>query len=123
MNNFIYLSKRPKLVIEHTGGGQLSNCYDFATWKIISSRRLKKETIVGLSNLGFLGIGQEFYIKNQCDGNEPPAGEDLVECVEVDKQGIVVPGVAINPYTGIPYAPSRQPYFEYLCESRCDSGD
>jgi len=123
MNKFTYPNPRPKLVIEYTGGGMISNCYDYSTWKITSTNRLNKETILAMNKLGLVGFGQEFFIRSQCDDKEPWAGLDVVECVETTQQGVVVPGVPINPYSGKPYAPCQMPYFEYMCEARCDSGD
>lgn len=123
MNKFTYPNPRPSLVIERTGGASLGACYDESYWRITSTNRIKKETIRQLFELGLIGFGQEFSIKSQCDGKEPPAGTDTVECVETDQRGNTLPGPAINPYSGEPYKPYQYPYFVYECVSRCDSGD
>ncbi len=101
----------------------ISNCYSGDTWRITSTQRLKNETIVAMNKLGLIGFGQEFGILSQCDGKELEAGHDVAECVEITPQGTVLPGPAINPYSGEPYAPINYPFFVYDCWSRCDSGD
>lgn len=122
-NTFTWLHKRPKLVIERTGGGQISNCYSGSTWKITSLYPLKKETILSLYHAGVVGFGQEFGILSQCDGKEKPAGHDTVECVEISRSGEVLPGPAINPYSAEPYPDKQLPFYVYECWSKCDSGD
>jgi hypothetical protein len=123
MNTFTWQQTRPKLVIERTGGGAISNCYSGDTWRIISTFRLTKEKIVALYKLGLVGFGQEFGVLSQCDGNELPAGYDTVDCVEVTPKGEALPGPAINPYSEEPYTSMLFPYYIYECWSKCDSGD
>jgi hypothetical protein len=123
MNTFTWLHTRPKLTIERIGGGAIANCYSGDTWRITSTFRLSKEKIEALYKLGLVGFGQEFGIFSQCDGNELPSGQDLVQCVEITPQGEVLPGVAMNRYSGKPHKPMMFPYFVYACWSKCDSGD
>jgi len=123
MNSFRYPHKRPQLTIELIGGKNISRCYDEHTWKITSTFKLKPEKIKALYELGLVGFGQEFVVVSQCDGKEQPAGKDEVACVETTPQGIELPGPAINPYTDEPYKPTFYSYYEYICVSRCDSGD
>jgi hypothetical protein len=122
-NTFCWKHDRPLLVIERTGGGAIATNYSGDTWRITSTYPLKKEKIEALYKLGLVGFGQEFGILSQCDGNELPAGHDLVQCVEITPKGEVLPGVATNPYSGKPYEPKLLPYYEYNCWSKCDSGD
>jgi hypothetical protein len=84
---------------------------------------------------GALGMGQEFSAKFvQENGelapvpakllcNSPCSGTDMVQCSEVDPDGLTVRIPAINPYTCHAYRPSPFPYYVYEIETRCDSGD
>lgn len=101
----------------------ISNNYSGDTWRITTLYPLKKETILELNKLGLVGFGQEFGVLSQCDGKEQPAGYDTVECVEITKSGEMLPGPAINPYSGEPYEAKKLPFYCYECYSRCDSGD
>ena len=79
-----------------------------------------KDQLIALNNAGVLGFGQEFGVTK----SHEPAGEDNIPCVEVDaRTGEPTGREAINPYTGVPYAASKRPYYMYECYSRCDSGD
>jgi hypothetical protein len=118
----VYLNPRPTLTIKVTGGRKLGNCYSATYYEVTSRTRLTRDQLEALFEAGFLGCGQEFRVDAQCDGEEPSAGEDLVECVtEVD--GVPQPGPALNPYSGKPYEPMKQPYYTYRTETRCDSSD
>lgn len=122
--SYVYMNTRPQLSVEHTGGRHLGNCYYATSYKVTSLKRLSRETVKGLFDLGFMGYGQEFNVISPCDGKEPPAGTDEVPCTTVDRWTNKPTGEpAINPYSGLPYGPSLQEYFVYECESRCDSGD
>lgn len=112
-----YTNHRPLLTIECTGSKNLGSCYNAAYFKITSPNRMKAERIMKLRAAGVLGYGQEFYITSLCDGKEQPDGTDVVPCLDEDGKP------AVNAYTGLPYTDSHQPYFVYLCEDRCDSGD
>lgn len=53
-----------------------------------------------------------------------PSGTDLVPCQMYDRYTYKhIEGVAINPYSNVPYAPNEQTYYVYACESRVDSSD
>ncbi len=122
--SFVYLNPRPALTIENAGGGSLGNCYSSAIYKVTSTVRLSAATLKALNATGVLGFGQEFYIRSQADGKEAAAGEDEVPCVTVDRRtGQPTGEPAINPYSGEPYGSHKYPWFVYMCESRCDSGD
>jgi hypothetical protein len=123
MNKFLYVSSRPEMVIESNGGSKLGNCYYSNGYKITSRSRIAEEQLRELRSIGFLGYGQGFYIRSQCDGKEEPAGVDVVECSEYDEQGRLLPGPAINPYSGEPYGSTEYRYYEYLVENHVDSSD
>lgn len=122
--HFSYPNPRPRLVIECVGGGSLGNCYSSATWRVTATERLSAHKLAALNAAGVLGMGQEFYVRSQADGKEEPAGEDDVPCVVTDRfTGKPTGDAPINPYSGKLYEPIKCPFFVYLCESRCDSGD
>lgn len=112
-----YKNERPDIAIRFVSERNLGRCYNAYTYKITSLRRLSKEQILGLRELGFLGSGQEFSISSSCDGKEEPAGHDTVHCVEDDGTR------AVNPYTGDLYKPNEEPFFVYRVTNRVDSGD
>jgi len=116
MGKAVYKRERPELVIERTGGSKLGNCYYAQYYTVTSTRQLSKEKITGLYNLGLLGYGQEFEIPSQCDGDEDPAGIDVIPCID-DETG----EVAINPYSEKEYEPANDPYFVYETVHRVDS--
>lgn len=151
--NFVYRNERPSLTIAPAGGANLGRCYSASYFDVTSTRPLSMEDLKLLRDIGFLGYGQEFmahqvigeekvqvpqrfnpgrYTVDFKEGDEQlpsakdvkPSGIDVVPCVMVDRAtGAVIPGEAINPYSGKPYAPNKQPYFTYRCESRVDSSD
>lgn len=140
---------RPILSIEHAGGGKLGNCYYGSSYKITSSVALDQEEINSLRANGFLGGGQEFYIRGQLmEGGKlesvpkrwphkddwhqwevrqkhPPSGVDNVPPTVRDartKERLEI--VPVNRYSGEPITSTHPfPYFEYLVESRVDSSD
>ena len=120
MGRAIYKNDRPNLVIKREGGKDISNCYSVVFFTVTSRQKLSKEKIEKLADAGFLGYGQEFYIRSKCDGNEEPAGTDKVQCVDENtgKQ-------AMNPYSdpSMPYPDYEENYYEYKIERRIDSGD
>ncbi len=118
----VYWNHRPRLVVENRGGKALGNCYIASFQRITSTLRMSRKEIEALRDAGVLHGGQEFYIRSQCDGNEPAAGQDMLPCV-VELNGEILDEPAINPYSGLPYAPIQQSYFVYETESRVDSGD
>lgn len=118
----IYLSHRPRLTIEYTGGKTLGNFYEASYYRVTSFCRLNLDQLQALRAAGLLGSGQYFTVTSKCDGSEEPAGYDDVPCV-VEIDGQVVDQPAINPYSGAPYGPVKQPYFVYEIDSRCDSSD
>jgi hypothetical protein len=122
--DFSYPFPRPSLTIENTGGKQLGRCYSASYHKVTSRFRLSKESLDTLFRAGVIGSGQGFYIRSQCDGTEKAAMMVDAPCVMRDRRtGETIPGVAINPYSGKPYAPIQYEYFVYECETTCDSGD
>lgn len=139
-----WTNPRPVLTIEHAGGSQLGNCYYGSTYKITSTRALDCAEIQALRDAGFLGGGQEFYVRGQMlDGklvpvplemtardwqlrqNIPPTGRDEVGPTVVDRgTGKVLDEQAVNRYTGEPITKTQPyPFFVYLTENRTDSSD
>lgn len=120
--DFVYRNPRPVLTVEHTGGALLGACYRAMYFKVTSTEMLSADRLRKLFDAGFLGYGQEFQVKSRCDGKEKEAGVDLVPCSMVDRRTReVIPGEAINPYSGKPYAPASHPYWIYEVETRVDS--
>jgi hypothetical protein len=120
----VYLTVRPDLVIDGTGGASLGNCYGASYFRITSRRRLSQEQIKALFALGLLGSGQEFYVRSQCDGKEEAGAVDEVGCTKLDETGKPTGEPPINPYNGQPRTGTvRYEYFVYDTETRCDSGD
>ncbi len=88
------------------------------TYKVTSLVELDREDLLKLRGLGFLGYGQEFYIRSQ------ESGEDEVETSEVDRYtGKIIATPGINPYSKQPYTPRKIPYYVYVVESIVDSSD
>ena len=112
-----YRNERPSLAIRFISERNLGRCYNAYTYEITSLRRLSREKIMGLKELGFVGSGQEFNINSQCDGEEEPGGFDTVHCV--DEEG----NRAVNQYTGKLYEPNEVPYYVYSVTHRVDSSD
>lgn len=132
--DFAWRNPRSALVIESTGDGQLGNCYSSMTYKVTSRQPLTKDKLVALRELGFLGYGQEFFcylltpslrqLTIAESGTQDPSGHDIVPCSMIDRgNGKIIPGPAINPYSGLPYPDHQDPYYIYICESRVDSSD
>lgn len=151
--DFVYRNSRPSLAIVNAGGASLGRCYSASYFDVTSTRPLSMEDFDRLRECGFLGYGQEFmahqvigeekvrvpqrfnrgrYVVGFQEGDDKfptvrdikASGVDVVPCVMVDRHtGEVVPGKAINPYSGEEYGPNNQDYFVYRCESRCDSSD
>ena len=91
---------------------------------------MSAEKLTALNRVGVLGFGQGFQIKSQCDGQEAPAGHDLLTAKAVDLTTEVV--VDENPVRaeryhgakiGQPYEPHSAAYFVYEIETRVDSSD
>jgi len=122
-HKFAFVMPRPMLTIESTGGRSLGRCYSASGYRVTSLRRISQEGLWQLRELGFLGLGQEFSVASQCDGKEEPGLTVEAPCVEYDASGKALPGPAINPYSGLPYEPSKYTYYVYDCESRVDSSD
>jgi hypothetical protein len=136
----VYLSDRPLLTVDTKGGKQLGNCYYATYYEVTSTRPLDREQLQALRDSGFLGSGQEFYIrglKNPEGGLDmtipekadwkykpTPTGCDTVPCSEVDDAtGKVLKCPSINPYSGKEDGPTQIPYYVYEIESRVDSSD
>lgn len=118
----VHFSNRPAITISALSSRQISRCYSEGTYKIVSSSRLSSEKISALWNGGFLGAGQEWGIKSQCDGKESPAGFDTLDAFMVDDNGKVLDEPAVN-FFGDPVKPVERPYYEYVTYYRVDSGD
>ena len=112
-----YNNERPSIAIRFVSERNLGRCYNAYTYKITSLRRLSREQIVGLRELGLLGSGQEFSISSSCDGKEDPTGHDTVYCLNEDGSR------AVNTYTAKLYEPREEPFFVYRVTNRIDSGD
>jgi len=120
----MFPNARPSLTVEHTGGKQLGNCYSATFYRVTSTTRVSKKSLEALNHAGVLGFGQGFCVKSPCDGKEAPAGHDTLTAAEVDRETrTVVSATPVNRYTGKPYEPIQSPYYVYLCEATCDSGD
>jgi|SRR5690349_5508114 len=118
MSGPFYHNPRPQLAIESTYTKNLGRCYNAYGFKVVSRGRLTQKQLQALREAGFLGYGQGFEIKSQCDGTELPAGQDEVLCVNEDGS----PG--LNKYNGNkPYPAIRQNYWVYEVEDQVDSSD
>jgi hypothetical protein len=130
----VYKRDRPSLVIEITGGRQISNCYYAGYYRITSTNPLDGECINMLRKSGVVGFGQEFTFYQQGpegqkigviakkDWQTPttPSGHDMVECVDITADGT---RTQAKDFRGNLIEPRLFPYYVYLCESRVDSGD
>lgn len=142
--DYVYRNDRPALTIVNAGGASLGRCYSASYYDVTSTRPLSMEHLIALRDIGFLGCGQEFMAHQVVNeeriavpfkfaewGEEgpqardvPASGVDKVPCIMVDRRTReVVPGKAINPYSGEEYGPNEQSYYVYRCESRVDSSD
>ena len=120
----IYKSPRPNLSIECTGGANLGNCYNASYWRVTSRFPLKSDVLHELNKIGVLGFGQEFRILSTCDGTEQPAGFDEAPPVDVDDRTGEPTGKEPRAWNGaLLTKPSKQVYYVYECEARCDSSD
>ena len=84
----------PTLRIEHYGGD----------YRIISERKLDRDDIMALREIGLLGYGQEFTILTPCDGSE-----------KID------PSETIPSPLGKPYVDMQ--FYVYRCYDMVDSSD
>lgn len=109
---------RPELTIETIGGAKLGRCYYSMTYRVTSCHKLDDSQIHALAAAGFLGYGQEFYIRERHE----PAGMDRVPC-RVFIDGVPTDEPPINEYSGTLHQPVDHPFYVYLCERRVDSGD
>jgi hypothetical protein len=137
--DFVHKNPRPTLVVESKGGANLGRCYTASYYQVTSLSSLSMEDLVHLRSAGFLGYGQEFSAEQVIGEKKVPvpakldwqsrkdiqaSGVEMIPCTMVDRRtGEVIPGEAINPYSGKPYGASEQSYYVYVCESRCDSSD
>lgn len=123
MNKSCYfINPRPLIAIERAGGKQLGRCYYMGTYKITSLSRLTSSAITKLWEAGLLGAGQTWQIASKCNGSEEPAGFDLVEGTMMDDAGNKLNEPPTN-WFGEPVKPSKYPYYEYITNYYCDSGD
>ena len=111
-------SPRPTLTVEFAGGKQLGNCYSATYYRVTSRFKLDAKKLRALRDAGFLGLGQDFNVKSQCDGTELPAGYDVAPMLDEETGE-----PAINRLTGQPYAACKFEFYTYDIEDRCDSGD
>lgn len=141
MKDVVWSNPRPIVTVEHGGGGQLGNCYYSSGFRITSTRPLDVEAIKGLRAAGFLGYGQEFYIRGQLvDGTlvpvapkldwqtspkVKPTGVDQIAATVCDRAtGKVLDEPPVNEYTGEPITKTVDgPFFVYVVENRVDSSD
>lgn len=136
---YIHKNVRPSLAIESRGGANLGRCYNASYFDVTSLSPLSMEDLLRLRECGFLGYGQEFMAYQVVNGERisvpksldwktkkdvKESGHDIVPCVMIDRTTReVVPGEAINPYSGKAYEPQPVPFYIYRCESRVDSSD
>jgi hypothetical protein len=111
-----WVNPKPDLSIQATGSTKLGRCYYEGRYKIVSYCKLTSDQIQALWKAGFLGAGQQFGIKSQCDGKEAAAGYDVVEGHMRDDNGNRLD----DPPT---HGPTNFYYYEYETYYRCDSGD
>ena len=134
MDKIIYKNPRAVLTIEHSGGRSLGRCYSETTYKVVATSPLSSETLGAFRAAGLVGVGQEFLVYQVLPGGDRipvgekqtqnPSGTDVVEPQRVDEfTGAPREGVAMNPYSGLPYAPHTFYNYVYECVTRCDSGD
>lgn len=115
MKKFVFLDKTPNLQIIHNGGTGLGNCYYCYVYKIISKTELTDNQIKTLRSAGFLGYGQEFFIRNR------NVIEYDVPCV-VFLDGVERPDIEpVNPWSGQRYPSIVSKKYEYIVEDMVDS--
>jgi hypothetical protein len=118
----VYVNSRPSITVSFLSSKSLDRCYSEGTYKIVSTNRLQSKQIDALWKGGFLGRGQEWGIRSQCDGKEEPAGYDTLEAYMIDDHGNRLDEPAVN-FFGEPVKPDKSAYFEYVTFYRVDSGD
>ena len=139
MKQAVWKNPRPLLAVEHTAGSKLGNCYYGTYYTITSLHPLDTEQISLLRAAGFIGFGQTFSIMGQLVDSKlvdipqkldwkiragvKPSGQDTIKAVNVDAAGNVLPGIALNEYTGKPVRSISAPYYQYVTEDRVDSSD
>ena len=121
-NRCLFISKRPLLTIEDLGEKVLRPCYYEFRYKITSQRKLSQSQIQKLWEANLLGYGQTWGINSPCDGNEEPAGFDLVAGTMVNELDEVL-DLPPTSYFGKPVSPEKMFYYEYLTYARADSSD
>jgi hypothetical protein len=141
MKDVIWSNDRAALTIQNGSGRQLGNCYSASDYIVTTTQPLDQEQIAALRDAGFLGYGQEFYIRGQqIEGklvpvpakltwetrrDVKPSGIDKVPPRVYDRQtGEQLNEQPVNQYTGNPITNEHPyPFFVYVVESRVDSSD
>lgn len=140
----LWSNPRPVLTVERGGGGQLGNCYYGSSYRITTLHALDLEEINAIRDAGFIGGGQEFYIRGQEVNGQlvpvpakmtwedwekrrdiTPSGVDKVGPTVRDRcTGKILDEQAVNAYTKEPITDMvSMPYFVYITEDRVDSSD
>lgn len=120
----VWKSPRSQVAIQWLYTNEDGRCLTTTAYRVESLHRLSRKTIDKLRETGLIGYGQEWCIKNQCDGFELPIGKDSVKAVEISNfTGDVVNYDPIHSYTGTKFQAKEIPYYEYLILDTCDSSD
>ena len=107
---------RPDLSIKHLYSRSIGRRLTSENFRITSRSKLTLERIYKLQEAGFLGVGQEFHIHSQHDGQEAPAFHEEAPChFTNDKYE------DLGPNPSIPAM--KIGFFVYDCESIIDSSD
>lgn len=141
MKDVYWSNPRPTLTVEHGSGRQLGNCYSSSDYIVTATHALSADEINALRAAGFLGYGQEFYVRGQeVEGrlvpvpakldwqtrrDVKPSGVDKIKPRVYDRvTGKLLDEQPVNAYTGKPVTTEHDaPFFVYVVESRVDSSD
>ncbi len=123
MTIIVYKSPIPELAVYFVSSHNIGRCFNLTVYKVVSKFKLNNDRINSLRDVNIIGYGQTWCVKSKCDGTEFPAGSVFCPAVEVDQQGNIINENPINVYSGKPYKPFEQNYYEYIIHDECDSGD
>lgn len=112
---YVYQRSRPRLAVESSGGKKLGNCYGVSYYIVTTTFPLTDTNLKALFESGAIGYGQEFQHE------ELEGGFDTTPCVGIDGERVVENPK--NPYSGNPYQPIQERFYQYKISTFCDSGD
>lgn len=109
---------RPDISVDHTGGMSLGRCYSQTNYRVTANRRLTRDQLNKLAEIGIIPAGQEFNVTSQCDGKEEAAFWDEVEPTALDRDGHPTATARI-----VDVKNRKFTYWVYECYERTDSSD